>query len=280
MLAKPPPWFPGLNRAHPLAAGLRALWPFWEGAGEQAHDLQQHGRHFETDAPAYQTWRPTTSGIGATQQAPADDIFIPAARAGNVADLTISPSWTLSVASHLDNRNVSSYAGLLTCRQLGPINGMWEIYGPVNNSLRFTFNDGAYATHAWPAASLPIPPAYCHWTITGTPTTLRGFVNGTDYGPIALLRPIPAQSTDYGLALHTLWYNSPNYYYLGTVLLVSIWYRALSPAEVIAHHADPFALIRRPSGLTILAGSTIPPSSASLHYTARGEPLDYESPYT
>jgi len=42
---KPNLWAPGIRYDKPIASGLVAYWPFWEGGGDKVHDASDFGRH-------------------------------------------------------------------------------------------------------------------------------------------------------------------------------------------------------------------------------------------
>ena len=51
MIGKPQPWYPGINRTHPIGRDCVMCLPFWEGAGNSIHDVSGTGRHATPDNP-------------------------------------------------------------------------------------------------------------------------------------------------------------------------------------------------------------------------------------
>ena len=292
MLAKPAPWFPGLNRAHPLARDLRLLCPFWEGAGTTAADLLDNRRHF-TYLPA--KWSATAAGRG-FDVTTGNPLHMTAENADRCNDLNPG-GFTVSTLIDVPGTDFGNGAQTIFATFDARLEGEWSLQ--VTNQLHriyfYQYQSGAKSAAWYSTPPVPVPPlpALLHLTITGNSAgTLLGYVNDNECGipSVGTFGPPVIHGTPTGLGFCTYFAGKGNTaQFYAVPVLAAIWARVLTPAEVKALHADPFALIAPPSGLMALAGGTLPPSAASLgfdspgsalDYTARGEPLDYESPYT
>lgn len=229
LTAKPTPHYPGINRSHPLAQDLLALWPMWEGAGTRIGDIVQQRDGLFTDGSTTK-WAGSKYGFVLTQSTNTDRVPHDSLPLDNLTSYTI-----LAVVRTPD----TSGNQVIACeRDPTPIRYQFDL---SSNSLRMIVRDDAsnIALSSWAGALTAGEWAAVAGRRMGG--TVDSFVNGvvgtsdTDtFGAIAQHDP----------AIGNLHLSAGNAGWLGDIAMVAIVGRALSDAEIAAWSDDPFSLFR------------------------------------
>lgn len=248
-------WCPGLNRAHPLAAGLVGFWPFWGGGTVQ--DLGPNGMHGGLAAMETGDWQPGDDGI-ALDFTGGDDYVNLDAHVAYVASLSAGaimvrfahtaggPSMYLLSAS--DKSDASSNIGLLyystdelrfIVREAGTNRIYYTGMPPCRDGKSHTF---IYTTDATGNAlyldGLPASGTYTN----GSAATNAFFSHVND---IDVLR-FGNNEDSGGQELH----------YDGRISAAGIWgNRRMTAGATAWLHRDPWAVTRRPLSLASIIGA-------------------------
>ena len=256
---KPQPWHPGLNRRHPLAAGLVAAFPFWEGRGA--------------------TIRDTVAGRRAT-----------AYPGGSVTEWTpLDFSGSSAIPSTVALRNIGSQdqyvdAGLIIDPAAGPFTLALRVmpYTPASvNRLIAEQADGTGTGRSY-------------FSYLYTTLELRTYLGGSNMSGVPLTanveNTIAVSHDGADLVFHqqgietarntramepcdgTLYLGRAktpaSNYFPGHFLAAYLWNRALEASELALLHRDPYGLFARPQSPTL---DVFGPAAAA-HDAGRREP--------
>ena len=274
--AKPQPWSPGLNGRHPLAEGLRAAFPFWEGRGATVRDVVAGRLATAYPGSSVTEWVPldytasthipSTVALrnigGSSQYVDPGFIFDPAAGPFTLA-LRVMPYTPASVnrliAQQADGTGTgrSYFSYLYTTLELSTYLGGSNMSGvPLTANVENTIavsHDGADLAFNQQGIE------------TARNTRAMEPCDGTLYLGRA---KTPASN-----------------YFPGHFLAAYIWSRALEAAELALLHADPYAIFARPQSLTVqlagpaaaaedLAGQAPPPKHVDFELSSWAEFTD------
>jgi hypothetical protein len=229
-LVKPPS--PVLQRGHPLAKGLVAAWPFFEGGGGSLNDLSgNRNTGILTNGPAW-----TGGQFGSAllfTAASSQSVIVPNSASFNFATLTLS-AWFRTTTTGADQ-------DLL--RQDGNPSGTrnWGFRVSSGNNLQaFTIFGGVPILTS---AATVTDGKWHHGVLilkqNGGNTDLTLYLDGQSVatGTATALNPTPTQSVYIG---YSEWAEPFN----GSIDAVSFYNRALSAAEVEQLYFDPFVIYR------------------------------------
>ena len=138
---KPPMWAPGIRQGHPLARGLQAYLPLWDGGGTTAHDVSGHAAHgtLTNMAPA-SDWIPTAVGQGLDFDATDDLVQV----TGGTFQATANAVWLLVYFKTLPN----SLIGLMELGTAIKDPGPHLLLQTGNNNIRFYNQTAGYSSTA------------------------------------------------------------------------------------------------------------------------------------
>jgi len=235
MQMKPSIWCPGFNASDPLAQGMAAYWPLWDGDGSRAMDLVggHHG-----DLVGSPTWigdGVNLSGAnqwintGASWLRSGDNDFTIWARCrltGTSGDMTLFSDWTSE--------------GVLL--RYDATSNRWELYYTYQSSANLLWSDTTMEDGDWHDVAIfansdiiaivfdGVIVASQSTTGTYTPTDGGGFYIGSR----------PNEDTEW----------------IGDVAAVAGWRRTLSPGELASLSLDPYRLIRHRTPLPLWTAAT------------------------
>ncbi len=235
MLAKPTMWWPGIRKGHPLARGLVALWPMWEGGGGASGNIVDPERyrmlHFNTP-----TWTGSEIGTGLLF----DDGSSEYAESSGIAPVTAVPL-TLAAWFNTD----ASIAGRQTPLCLSDISSFedFRIDLTGNEEVRATAFDGGdaaattsntYSLNSWNHAVAIFAAANDRTAILNRDLANKG-TNNTAKTPTGIDTVSAGRRA----------LNGGNSFGLmsGLLAMPAIWNRALPDAAAVELYEDPWGLI-------------------------------------
>ena len=233
--AKPPAWWPGINRQDPIAAGLRCAVPFWEGAGATLRDVA--GGRLLVRESGSATWVAAWDGgeeLGTRYNNNAyheNRLALP-----YVLDPAAGP---FSYALRVSSRAFSGSAAKVILQQHDN-GGTGRSWSSVNKTTRLP---QCYMGGATTAATTAMGTNTWHQLVyTHDGATLRIYMDGVMEGSATLAMEACGGALVLGTSKS---YTADNYwpgYYSGLL----IWDRLINPDEVAALQADFFRVFRRP----------------------------------
>lgn len=243
MLAKPQPWWPGINRQHRLAYGLQAFMPLWEGAGVVAHDLVEPGSPGEFKASP--DWAGSLVGQvvefnrGGTPGGSSDYIEIPSR-----SRLDGGQGLTVAVLCRNHKSEISGTGDERLVEKEGTGSDSYNLLWAGNENVTFTVGVSGGNTTATYTAGIPAGEGDKWHMVVGTydGANIRIYVDGVLGVTTPLTGAVNATS-------HSLMIGSDlaNNSWDGWIGLLAIWDRALPAGLVRQLSFSPFDLLRIPS---------------------------------
>jgi len=229
MAQTPKPQNPQINRAHPLARGLVAAWPMWEGGGGTSRDVSGSGLDGTiTSAP----W-------GVSAYGPSIEFDGTGNQYVTVSDndsLDISQSVTVECWFKPDA--VSNTAGFVTKDQA------YMLYLEYGSPHRLQFY--VYVAGAWRAtASTYVPPLgeWCHAVGVYDGANISIYANGR---LVASAARTGAINTNTSPLVFGRYPTITSRALTGAIGGARVWDRALSPSAIRSLFVSPWALYTRP----------------------------------
>jgi len=242
-----------LDRAHPLARGLAAWYPFNEGAGRRANDISGNGNHgTQLLDPAWTGTGGKLTGSALTLNGSTQYVSVPtSASLAIVGDMTMV-CWLKISAYNWHMLFVKSNAG-----NAGPY---MAYVNQVRGTIEFHRGNGtldAYVESTNPGA---LNIWYCI-AVTMTGTAVQHYLNGATNGSGTLSTTIG----DSGTVLR-LGNRSDGFWLGGQMANWRLYNRALSAAEVAQLYAEPLAGARAPFSISrTFIGPPRPSTADRLH---------------
>jgi len=236
---QPPMWCPGVHLSHPLAQGLVAYWPMWEGSGDTVHDLSGNGNHGAlTNGP---TWVATE--MGGALEFDGDDDFIelgsigpdhPLSFTGNEFSLAF---WLYQESGGdqfqriIDKSDGGGGAnGFAFVTQYTGNEGHVQFY--VDGNAIGLYFSGVYSYQTW-----------VHLTLTWDGSAFKLYTDGTYFATRDEADTIPSTTKNCRIGS---WNHSTGREFEGKLSNFLAWDRALTAGEIAQFYADPWILSRPP----------------------------------
>lgn len=257
-LAKPYPWFPGINRYHPLARNVEAYWPFWEGVGKTVADVANPNPKALlgtlTNMDPATDWVPTEKGWaldfdGASSQ----HVLV-----GQQAELQIKGPFAM--ASRFTMASGSATQGVVS-QIAGSGAGYWGIWIRSNNKIEVNYNQsGVGFTDASWTTALTVGQTY---DVVGQwdGSDLKLFVDGIERASTGATGVVTGGGSP-DLVFGAI--TTSALFFDGTIEWVGIRSRSFVLNEIQQLHVDPYALLRPRRRMFAAAGLSIP--IAMRHY--------------
>ncbi|HDZ20954.1 hypothetical protein LCGC14_0878550 [marine sediment metagenome] len=227
-IAKPTPWWPGINLEHPQARGLVAAWLFNEGAGSSVRDLTGNGNEGVLTSTSPSTrWVGSDHGFVLDFDGAGDFVSIPKL-------VSLAQPYTLSL--WFKAKGTSAAQRLLSYFNVGDSEGhhLWI----QANEIGFTLFDGAFASNS------------VAFTDTTDWHNLVGVHHGSSVVDCYLDGTLLTGTTDRGASAGEFKIGSGadgGSLFDGLIDDVRIYNnRGLSAANITHMLADPYALYREP----------------------------------
>ena len=247
------PRVPKVNPEHPLAKGLVAAYPFFDGGGTDLQDITARGLSGAVSGtPEWSQSRYGKAlnfdGVGDRVVSSNDALLNPATAVSVSVWVRANSDWSLGTA----------ITGIVS-KGLFPLPGHtfslagdpgW--FGPVGEFDFWVFT-GAFVSHGVHSGVVPVPGQWYHivgtYGAAGANYKQRIYVDGVlkdEAFPVSALYTM-ASDLDIG---HSSYFGG---YLDGALADVRIWNRALLPGEVESLYYDPWSLYRGPE--PVLAGA-------------------------
>jgi hypothetical protein len=236
---KPPCGVP-LNRAHPLAQGLCAVWPESEGSGMTLND-PAGGRALALSGTV---WTATPFGTALSFNGSAFGVV------GNTSVAAWEWNQPFSAALSLRPADVSSFTSYLGRMKGDATDRGWEIStgpGGYRNCLQFYLRNDitrkcAVRTTAASLSTTSWTTAVCTWLGTGLAGGLNIWINGMQTALTVLSDGLASSTVVDPSAYFTIGGKNGAGSFAGLLGPVFLWNRCLSPAEISRWFAQPYCM--------------------------------------